>query len=179
MRRLQSVSVSINRTVQRFWKELDVSNGDYDSTVAREPHFDRSDEKRTPEFVVDIKAMIDNDLSELSDLYLWAWENLNFLIKQVVLEEIRYFSFKMRNGQFSSKAMKDTRKDRAAKLLNKLKHYFQPKYFEFSNMRKISARIRSWIHRITFVSAISLQVVPIVMKTKHLVNFIVFRGGGH
>ena len=48
-----------------------------------------------------------------------------FLIRQVVNEDIQYFSFKTRKGQFLSPVMKEKRKDRTAKLLNKLDHPLQ------------------------------------------------------
>ena len=58
--------------------------------------------------------MIDNNPSK-SITYIGESE---FLIRQVVHEDIHYFSYKMRKGQFLSQAVKDKRKDRAAKLLN-------------------------------------------------------------
>ena len=49
-----------------------------------------------------------------------------FLIRQIVQEDICYFSYKMRNGYFFlSLAIKDNRKDCAANLLNKLKYPLQ------------------------------------------------------
>ena len=49
------------KTMQNLWKELDESNGDYEGTAAWKSHSDRPDKKRTPEFVAEIQAMIDND----------------------------------------------------------------------------------------------------------------------
>ena len=40
------------------------------------------------------------------------------LIRQIVHEDIQYFSYKMREDQFLLQAMKDTRKDSTAKLFN-------------------------------------------------------------
>ena len=66
----------------------------YESTTARKPHSGRTDKKRTPEFVEEILAMIDNDLSQsvrfiARDVVVWE-----FLIRQVVHEDMKYFSYK-------------------------------------------------------------------------------------
>ena len=56
-----------------------------------------------------------------------------FLIWQIVHEDIHYFSYK-----FLSQAMKNKMKDDAAKLFNKLKHPFQLNIlWFFSNQKKI------------------------------------------
>ena len=91
--------------------------------AAHIPNSDSSDEKRTPEFVFEVQAINYNDFSKsirskASDMGVYE-----FLIKQVVHEDIWYFSYKMRKGQFLSQALKDKRKDYAAKLLNKFKHF--------------------------------------------------------
>ena len=78
----------------------------------------RFDKKRTPEFVTEIQAIIDNDLNKSTRSIAIDIGISEFLIRQVVYEGIRYFSFKMRKGQFLSEAMKDKRKVRAAKLLD-------------------------------------------------------------
>ena len=51
-------------TVQRIRKKFGESNGDYECTAARETDAACSDKKRTPEFVGEIKTMIDNDPSK-------------------------------------------------------------------------------------------------------------------
>ena len=48
-----------------------------------------------------------------------------FLIRQVVHKDIRYYSYKMKTGQFLSQPKKDKGKERVTKLLNKFKHPFQ------------------------------------------------------
>ena len=53
------------RITQRIQKEFDESNGDYEGTAARMPRSDRSDLKRTPEFVGEIQNVVDNDSSKL------------------------------------------------------------------------------------------------------------------
>ena len=83
------------RAVQRIRKEFGESNGDYEGTVAREAHFARSDKKRTPEFVGEIKIIIDNDPSKSRRAIAKDTGVSEFLIRQTVHENIRYFSYKM------------------------------------------------------------------------------------
>ena len=54
-----------------------------------------------------------------------------FLIGPVVHEDIHYFSNKMRKGQFLSQAMKNKRKYRTAKILNKFKYPLEPNMLYF------------------------------------------------
>ena len=41
-------------------------NGDYEGTAAQKLHFDSFDKKRSPEFVGEIQAMIDNNLNSIT-----------------------------------------------------------------------------------------------------------------
>ena len=50
--------------VQKIRKELDEFNGDNECTAIQKPQSDRTDKKRTPEFVGQIQAMINNDPSK-------------------------------------------------------------------------------------------------------------------
>ena len=84
--------------------------------------------------------MIDNDLSKSIMSIAMDIEVSEFLIRQVVHEDIHYFSHKMRKSQFSSQDMKDkikgfkkNKKTQASLLLNRL---------WFFSDEKISARIR-------------------------------------
>ena len=75
-----------------------------------------TDKKRTPEFVAEIQAMMDNNpnksiMSTARDMGVFQ-----FLIRQVVHEDIHYFSQKMRKAQFSSHAIDDQRKDHTSKI---------------------------------------------------------------
>ena len=54
-----------------------------------------------------------------------------FLLKQVVHDDLRHFLHKMRKRQCLSEAVKDKKKFHAVKLLNKLKHPLQLKCFAF------------------------------------------------
>ena len=69
-------------------------------------------------------------------------------------EGIRYFSYKMRKGQFLSQAIRDKSKDCAAKLLNKL-----TKVVNLQNNR--------WL-------ALFAQDISILVKTKHPVHVTEF-----
>ena len=60
----------------------------------------------------------------------------DFHIRRVVHEDIGYFSYKMRKGQCLLKDRKDKKKDRAEKLLNKLKYPFQPNMLYFFPNKK-------------------------------------------
>ena len=78
-----------------------MSNSDYEG-MADGTFTDCSDKKRTPKFVGETQAMVDNNLSKL----IRSTGVSEFLIRQVVHEDICYFSYKMK-GQFLSQAMKD------------------------------------------------------------------------
>ena len=83
--------------ISEFWcqsedtaknSELDESNGD------------QRDKKRTLKFVAEIQVFIDNNLSKLLRFIAKVMGMYEFLIRQLVHEDIWYFSYKMRNGQF-------------------------------------------------------------------------------
>ena len=78
------------------------SNGDYEGTTSRETHSARSDKKITPEFDSEIKPMIDNDPPKSTRAIARGTGVSEFLIRQTVHEDIRYFSYKMRRGQQDS-----------------------------------------------------------------------------
>ena len=64
-----------------------------------ETHSARSDKKITPEFVGEINTMIDNDPSKSMRAIARDAGMSQFLIRQTVHEDIRYFSYKIRKGQ--------------------------------------------------------------------------------
>ena len=97
--------------------------------------------KELLKFVAEIQAMIDNDPSKPIRSIARNMEISEFLIRQVVHEDVWYFSYKMRKGQFLSQVMKDKRKDCAVKFLNKLKHMKKtllpvPTHLAYSNFFK-------------------------------------------
>ena len=67
-------------------------------TTAQKPHSNLSDK---------IPAMIDNDSSK--SIIARDMEVFEFLTRLEMNEDIRYFSYKMRKGQFLSQAIKDKR----------------------------------------------------------------------
>ena len=91
------------RTVQRIWEELGESNGDYEGTTARETNSARSDKKRTPEFVEEIKTTIGNDPSN-SMRAIGRDTRVSEFTQQAddSAQDIPYFSYKMRKDQQDS-----------------------------------------------------------------------------
>ena len=75
--------------------------------------------------------MTDNDLSKSIMSIARDIGVSEFLIKLEVHEDIRYFSYKIRKGQFLSQTMKDKKKDRTGKLLKKFKHTLQLNIFQY------------------------------------------------
>ena len=119
----QHLAVTL-RTVQRIRKILNEFNDDYEGMAVWKPHSDRSDRKRTSDFVGKIQAMIDKDPRRIIDS-IATDVGVPFCIRQIVLEDVRYFLYKRRMGQLLSQVMKDKRKNRAAKLFNELTYYLQ------------------------------------------------------
>ena len=66
--------------------------------------------------------MIDNDSSKSTRCITKDMGASDFLIWQLVYEDIWHWLYQMRKGQLFSKPMNLKRKDCAGKLLNKLKH---------------------------------------------------------
>ena len=149
-------------------------NGDYEDTVTQKSHSDRSDKKRTPKFLGKIQNMIDNNPSKSIMSIASDIGAFKFLIRLVVHENIKHFSYKMRKGQFLSQDMKDERKDHDAKLINKLKHPLRPNILCFFSDEKnvcqdqmVNPQDNCWL-------ALSPQDVQIVMKSKYPVNIMMF-----
>ena len=103
--------------MQRIWKELDECSCDLEDTPARKPRSHRPYIKRTLEFFGEIQTMIDNYFCKSVRSIAKDIGISEFLIRQVVHEDIQYFLYKMRKGQFLSQAMKNKRKSHAQKLL--------------------------------------------------------------
>ena len=85
----------------------------------------------------EIKVIIDNNPSKSIRSLACDIGASEFHIRQLVHEDIRYFSYKIKKGQFLSQAMKDKRKDSALKFFNKLKHILQPNIPWFFSDEKI------------------------------------------
>ena len=108
VQRFQCLRVNF-RTVQRIQKELDEFNGDYEGTAAQKPHW--SFYQETLKFVDEIQAIINNDTNKSVMSIAMDTEVSTFLIKQVVHEDIYYFSNKTRKGQFLWLVIKTKRRD--------------------------------------------------------------------
>ena len=63
-------------------------------------YVDHSDKKRTPKFVGEIQATIENDPSKLIRSIFRNMEVSEFLMRPLVNENIQYFSYKMENRIF-------------------------------------------------------------------------------
>ena len=105
------------RTVETIRKELGESKSYYEGTVARKLHSDCSDKKRTPKFVAENEAIIDNDLNKSVRFTTRDTTVYKVFIRREVLVDIRYFSYKIRKDQFLST---DKRKYRTAKLFQQI-----------------------------------------------------------
>ena len=73
-------------TVERIWKDLNESNGDYKGMAGEKPPSDLSDKKRNFEFVGKIQPTIENDPSKsfrsiARDMEVSAGKHLVFLIE--------------------------------------------------------------------------------------------------
>ena len=101
---------------------------------------------RTPRFVNRIQAMIDHDLCKSIRLLARDVEMSEFLIRQVVHENIWCFS-----DYFYHRPKKDKRKDNSAKLFNTLKHTHKLNMFWFFldeknfNQDHINSRNNRWL----------------------------------
>ena len=66
--------------------------------AARKPHPIPSNQKRPLEFVAEVRTIIENDLSKLIRPITKDMGENELPIRQLVHENIRYFSYKMRKG---------------------------------------------------------------------------------
>ena len=82
--------------MQGIRKELDKSNSDYKSMAEWKAHSHHSNKKRT-EFAVETQPVIDNNPSWSRARDMGVSE---FLFRQVVHEDIYYFSYKIIKGHF-------------------------------------------------------------------------------
>ena len=112
IRRVQT-SFGVNlKTVRRIQKDLDDSYRDYECRVVWQPHSNRSDKKRSPQFVGEIPVIIDNNPSKSINPIPINLGDSELLIRQIVHEDILYFSCKMRKDQFLSQSMKNEERAR-------------------------------------------------------------------
>ena len=93
-------TLSNMKSLLRIWKQLEESNSDYESRPSRKPHSDPSDKERTFEYVCEILAIIENFSSKSIRFIDKDMAMSELLIRVVMHEDFRYFSFKIRKGQF-------------------------------------------------------------------------------
>ena len=104
---------SLNKNISKFWgvnlrtvqiirKKFGEFNGDNEGTASQETRSARSDKKRTAEFVDEIKTTTDNDPSKSVRAIARDTGVSEFLNRQTVPEDIRYFSYKMYKNQQNS-----------------------------------------------------------------------------
>ena len=167
------LNISI-RMVQNVRKELEDSGFDYEATAERKSHDRRSDAVRTPEFVEEVQELINNDPGKSMRAIAREKGIDEKVVRQVVHEDIRYFSYRMRKGQFLSKRMQEKRLKHAKKLVNKLKHPVEPNMLwffsdekNFCQDQKINSQNNRWL-------AVSPKDVPRVMQTKFPATIMVF-----
>ena len=98
-----------------------------------------------------------------------------FLIRQVVHEDICYFSYKMRRANFYHRSWRTREKTLLQSFSTNSSIPSNQTSFGFSLMRKISVRIRWWTHKNQLVCSLSSQDIPIVMKSKPLIHIMVFK----
>ena len=103
---------------------------------------DPFDKERNPEIPAETLAAIENDISKSVKSKTKDMRVPEYPIRIVVHEDIRYFLYKIRKGQFSSQAMKNWRKDWDSNLSEKLKQLLHRTFFGFSQLKIFSARIR-------------------------------------
>ena len=90
IRRFHCLGVNLKKA-RRIWKDLYESSDDYKGTTAQKPHSDCSD-KIIFVFLGEVQAIIDNDPSKSIRIIVKILWGSEFLIRQVVHEDIRYFS---------------------------------------------------------------------------------------
>ena len=133
-----SQCLSINpKSLQRIWKELDEFNGDYEgiATLTLKLH---SDQKRIPEFLCEIKALIDNNPSKSGVV--------KFLIGLVVHKDICFTIWERTN--FYHRSWKTRGKIVLQTFSTNSSIPSNWTCSVFSHMKKNSARIRWWTHKI-------------------------------
>ena len=127
---------------------------------------------RTPKFVCEIQAKIDNNPSGSIKSIARDMRVPEFITRQVMHVDIWYFSYKMRKEQFLSQAMTDKRKHHTTKFFNKCKHPLQSDMLWFFSDEKNFCQDEIVNSQNNHCLAQFPQDVPIVVKTKHWVNQI-------
>ena len=161
-------NISYN-TVKNFAREyhkfIEEGGQDDDFDVKRKQHRRRSD-AHSQEMVDRVQELINEDPGRSMRKIAEDLEVSEFLIRHIVKEDIRYKSYSLRRGQFMTEATKKTRYEKAAALLNRLKHppaqdilIFFSDEKNFTQDQKVNSKNNRWL-------CDDPSDVPIVMKTK-------------
>ena len=116
--------------------ELKMGGGDVASVAKRKKHSPRSDTIRTPEFIQQVREVVEDDPSKSMRAIAQQLEVTERTVRRVVNESLRYKSYVMRRGQFLSDVTKENRVIRGKRLLNKLKHPEEPDMLWFFSDEK-------------------------------------------
>ena len=174
IQRLYRVRVKL-RTVSWIQKVFDKSNSENGCTAARNPHPDRSDKKRTPKFVGEIQVMFDNDRSKSIKSITRDMGVSEFLIREVMQEDLWYFSsYNMINIQSFITSHKEQEERHHCKVLNKVNYLLEQTFLcffidekDFNRNKMVNLQNNRWL-------TLSPQDIVKWMKTKYLVPIMVF-----
>lgn len=135
-------------------------------TAHRKQHSRRSDTLRTPAFVAQLQALVDEDPGKSVRSLAKELGVSEGTIRNAVHEDLRYNSYARRKGQFMSETTKERRYQKARALLNRLKHpstnnqlVFFSDEKTFHQDQKVNSRNDRWLCK-------EISEVPIVMHTK-------------
>jgi hypothetical protein len=117
-------NISYN-TVKHFFHEyhkyIEDGGQDEEFDIKRKQHRRRSD-AHSMELVDRVQEAINEDPGRSMRQLAEELEVSEWLIRKIVKEDIRYRSYSLRRGQLMSASTKKTRFEKAAALLNRLKH---------------------------------------------------------
>ena len=161
-------NISYN-TVKNYAREynnfIEEGGQDEEFEIKRKRHCRRSD-AHNKELVDRVQQLINDNPGRSMRKMAEELEVSEWLIRKVVKEDIRYKSYSLRRGQFMSATTKKTRYEKAAALLNRLKHPPVPDILiffsdekNFTQDQKVNSRNNRWLCG-------DRNDVPIVMKTK-------------
>ena len=88
--------------VDKVRRDLEASDGNVESVAKCRKHKPRSDTVRALQFVQKVQYIIDEDHSKSIRAILRDLQASECTIRRIVHEDIRYKSFVMRRGQFTS-----------------------------------------------------------------------------
>ena len=142
---------------------MDESNGDYKGTTVWKPHSDSFYKKRTPKFIDEIQAMIDNNLSKSIRSTARNLGVSGFLIR-LCMKTFNISHTRWKRANFHHKPWRSNRKTAAKSSILSNQIYSGEKNFYQDQMVNTQQPLACSV----------LIDVPIVKKTKHPVHVMVF-----